>query len=400
MLKYRLAVLTSHPVQYQTPLFRKLANHPGIDLSVYFCWDFGVKESIDPEFGKKLKWDIPLLEGYRYTFLRNVSPRPSSQFWGQINPGIIRELRQHHCDSILIFGWNSLTNWLAFFTAFLSGIPVLLRGENPLHQELLKPTWKTSIKKIYLGWLFRHVDAFLYLGEENKRFYEHYGVPQEKLFFVPYAVDNKRFMLAHKELRSKKYALRKEERINKDAVVILFVGKLIEKKHPFDLLKAYELLITRYQLPVANVALLFVGDGVLHPALERYVREHNIPNVRFVGFKNQTELPRYYALADVLVLPSGKGETWGLVVNEAMCFELPVIVSDVVGSGPDLIRNDENGYIFPLGNIEKLSMYLKELITSASKRKNFGKRSLGVIRGYSYEKDAEGILEALGSLKK
>ncbi len=433
--KYKLAILTSHPIQYQAPLFRLLAKQPEIDLIVYFCWDFGVKEgSFDAQFGKKIKWDIPLLDGYQYKFLKNYSPKPSSNFWGQVNFGIIKKLilrtpdvpsiddnfrtsdvRKLKYDAVLVFGWNSFTNWLAFLTAFILKIPVFLRGENPLNQELLKPQWKIKIKKIILGWLFKYISAFLYIGEENKKFYKFYGVPEEKLFFAPYAVDNERFIKEGKSQIAKQKALREKFGISEKDVVILFVGKLIEKKRPMDLLLAYELLI-KSQKPKVKSSLLFVGDGALRPELEKYVKEHNLQNVHFIGFKNQTELPQYYAMADIFVLPSGIGETWGLVVDEAMCFSLPVIVSDLVGCGADLVKNGENGYIFKTGNIEELVSYLLELINpldlnssysdklvdsgyGIKKRESFGKKSFEIIQKYGYENNIKGISEAFNRIK-
>ncbi|MEK7568239.1 MAG: glycosyltransferase family 4 protein [Patescibacteria group bacterium] len=390
---YRLAILTSHPIQYQAPLFKKLAERPEIDLTVYFCWDFGAGEkSLDAEFGKKIKWDIPLLEGYEYKFLKNFSLKPSSEFFGQINFGIIKELRQNNYDAILVFGWNSFTNWLVFLTAFWRKTPIFLRGENPLNQEFLKSGWKIRLKKIILGWLFKHINVFLYIGEENKKFYQFYGAPEEKLIFCPYAVDNNRFMAAAKELRIRNQELRKRLNIEREAVAILFVGKFIEKKRPLDLLKAFQLLTTNYK-PL--IYLVFVGDGALRPELENYAKERNLKNIIFTGFKNQTELPQYYATADIFVLPSGKGETWGLAVNEAMCFGLSIIVSDIVGCGSDLVKNGENGFIFPLGDVEKLAECLKELESDSKKRKLFGKKSFEIIQNYSYNEDIEGILKAL-----
>ena len=471
MTKYKLAILTSHPIQYQTPLFQLLAKQTEIDLTVYFCWDFGVSEPThDSGFGKEIKWDISLLEGYKYKFLKNYSFKPSSKFWGQINPRIIKELilgtsdvhningnfgtsdvQLKKTNAILTYGWNSFSNWLAFLTAFLKKIPVFLHAENPLNQELLKPKWKIKIKKIILGWLFRRISAFLYIGEENKKFYQYYGVPEEKLVFCPYAVDNSRFMAASDELGVMRNELRKKQGIGKDDVVILFVGKLIRKKRPMDLLRAFSILrtsdiprgstspmsdfpniddSTAWKSDIAklkgesniaksdvqhesasmfgtsdfggnptsrtsDVHLLYVGDGELRPNLEKYTKEHNLKNIYFLGFKNQTELPEYYTIADIFVLPSGVGETWGLVVNEAMCFGLPIIVSDVVGCGPDLVKHGENGYIYPVGNIEKLTDYLEDLIKNPEKRKSFGKKSFEIIQEYTYEKDIKGILEAL-----
>jgi len=393
MKKYKLAILASHPIQYQTPLFKKITENSQIDLMVYFNWDFGVgEESFADEFGKKIKWDIPILEGYKYKFLKNFFLKPSDIFFGQINLGIIKELVINNYDAVVVFGWNSFTNWLVFLTKFIHRTRIILQSESPLNQELLKSKWKIKIKKIILGWLFKHISAFLYIGEENKKFYQFYDIPEEKLFFAPYAVDNERFTAANKELRSKNYELRKKLGIGKNDIVILFVGKLIEKKRPMDILRAYGSIIHNSKF---IIHLLFVGDGVLRSNLEKYVKENNLKNIHFTGFKNQTELPQYYALADIFVLPSGIGETWGLVVNEAMCFSLPVIVSDVVGCGQDLVRQNENGFVFLLGDINKLAERLKELAENKEKREQFGKKSFEIIQKYSYKKDIEGILKAL-----
>lgn len=398
----KLAIIMSHAIQYQTPLLRKIAASGKIDLTAYFNWDFGIKETYESDFSAKVKWDIPVLEGYKYKFLKNFSARPSSNFWGQLNFGIIKELIQNRYGAVLIYGWNLFTNWLVFFTALIINTPVILQGESPLNQELLKNRWKQKIKMVVLKRFFKHISAFLYIGEENKKFYKHYGVPEEKLFFVPYAVDNERYIKENQKLnlKNQKLELRKGLNIGKNDIIILFVGKLIEKKRPIDLLRAYQQLITNNQQLKTKVSLVFVGDGILRLELEKYVKEYNLKNIYFTGFKNQTELPQYYAMSDIFVLPSGMGETWGLVVNEAMCFELPIIVSDMVGCGADLVKNGENGYIFPLGDIEKLSEHLEELVNNSKKRKSFGEKSSEIINNYTHEKDIEGILKALNSLKQ
>lgn len=393
---HKIAVLTSHPIQYQTPLFKKIAECENIALTVYFAWDN--RGQHDAEFGKKVLWDIPMTDGYSHAFLKNYSLKPSSGFFGQINPGIIAAIKSNKYNAIILFSWNSLTSWLAFFTCFITKTPILLRGENPLNQELLKFNWKIKIKKLILRWLFRRVSGFLYIGEENKKFYKFYGVPDEKLFFAPYAVDNGRFVKAAVELRTSNFELRTKMEIPKDAVVVLFAGKLIPKKRPMDLLKSYELLITNYLVTPQQTALLFVGDGELRPKLEKYALEKKIPNVKFLGFKNQTEIPEFYAISDILVLPSGAGETWGLAVNEAMCFGIVPVVSDVVGCGPDLVRHNENGYIFKLGSTEELTKYLADLVQDRARWLQFSKHSLEIISGYSYKQDIEALLAALKNL--
>ncbi len=392
MTRKKIAIIASHPVQYQTPFFKKLAKESWIDLTVYFCWDFGIESTYDKQFGRELKWDIPMLGGYHHVFLKNFSPKPSSDFWGQINPGIIKKLYVNKYDTVLVYGWNSFTNWLVFLTAFFLKIPIFLQGESPLNQELKKNNFKIHLKKLVLGNLFKTINSFLYIGKENKKFYAYYGVPEKKLFFSPYAVDNERFMKAKTEID--KNTARKKINIPAESFVVLFVGKLIEKKRPMDLLCAYELLTANYQLPVIP-SLVFVGDGTLRQSLEDYVKARHLKNVFFLGFQNQLDLPFCYAAADVFVLPSGLGETWGLVVNEAMCFGLPVLVSDIVGCGPDMVRSKENGFICKVGDIKSLSENILSLVMDSNLKKIFSRKSEELVKNYSYEKDISGLANAL-----
>lgn len=376
----KISILTSHVIQYQTPFFKKLAEKA--DLKVYFCWDFGMKKTYDPEFRKEISWDIPLLEGFSWRLLRNLSLSPSSAFWGKINPGIILSLARDNPDALLLYGWNGITEWMAIFASWILRIPIIIHSESPVGQEVKKKKWLLIIKKIVLGFLFRIMKAAVFIGEENKKFYEFYGVPSRKLFFSPYSVDNERLRNSSTE------DMRNGLNLDKEDVVILFTGKLIYKKRPMDLLRAYE------KLDFQKKALVFVGDGELRGELEQYVKSKNINKVVFVGFQNQTELPNWYAMSDIFVLPSGEGETWGLVVNEAMNFGLPIVVSDVVGCGPDLVRSGDNGFIFKLGDVDALVGALSKL-TDKNMRDKFGRESLEIIKYYSYEKEVDGVLEAI-----
>lgn len=376
----KISILTSHVIQYQAPLFKKLAEKA--EVQVYFCWDFGMKKTYDPEFGKEVDWDIPLLQGFSWKLLRNLSFYPSNGFWWKINPGIIPSLIRHNPDALLLYGWNGITEWMAIFTALIFRIPIIIHSENPLGQEMKKKKWLLIAKKIILGFLFKIMKAAVFIGEENRKFYEFYGVPSRKLFFSPYSVDNER--LRNSPVKD----LRIDLNLDPEDVTILFVGKLIHKKRPMDLLRAYE------KLDFEKKALIFVGDGELREELEQYAKIKNINKVIFAGFQNQNELPDWYATADVFVLPSGAGETWGLVVNEAMNFGLPIVVSDTVGCGPDLVREEENGFIFKLGDVDALSLSLRKMM-KVEVREEYGRRSREIIQDYSYEKEIEGILKAI-----
>ncbi len=391
--KYRLAALTSHPIQYQTPLFKRITSHPNIDLIVYFCSDIGVKEGyVDSSgFGVNIKWDIPLLEGYKYKFMPNVFSQQISGFWGRVNSSIIKEIRSNHYDAIWIHGYSSLTDWLAFFGSWVSETPVMLRGES--HLLNYRPGWKKVFKRIVLQTLFRRIGCFLSIGALNTEYYKYYGVPEKKIFLTPYCVDNEFFSGKYKELYGGRNNLKKRLGLPSELPVILYASKMMPRKRPMDLMKAYEKIQDKI-----NVALVFVGDGMERQALEKYAKNNNLRNVYFEGFKNQTELPEYFSIADVFVLPS-TDEPWGLIINEAMNFGLPIITTDQVGAALDLVKDGENGFIYPVGDIGKLAECSLKLLRDAELREKMRRKSLEMIEKWSYQEDISGILSALEYVK-
>ena len=390
---FRLAVIASHPIQYQCPFFRELAKCSEVDLKVLFCSDWGLKSYNDPGFGQEIKWDIPLLDGYNFEFLPNKSPFPNvSRFWGLFNPQIVKKIKEGNFDAVWVHGWASLTNLLAILSAFAFNIPVLIRGES----NLLQPTnpLKNYIKENILKTLFKNVSAFLAIGRYNSEFYEMHGVSKEKVYLVPYTVDNDFFFFKAKEFLPKKTELKTKFGIPFDIPVILFSGKLIDVKRPMDLLKAYADVSKGLK-----AALIFVGDGLLRKKLETFARENQLQHVYFMGFRNQSELPEFYAMADIFVLPSGS-EPWGLVVNEAMCFGLPVIVSDQVGASGDLVKDGENGFVYPSMNINLLAEKLKMLLDNKDLMDKMGKNSKEIIMKWSYKEDINGLKKALIAINK
>lgn len=400
-MKYKLAALTSHPIQYQVPLFRKLANHPRIELTVYFCSRHGVEEAVDKGFGRSFKWDVPLLKGYDFKFLRNYSPKPTvNNLFGLFNPGIVGELvHKRSYDALFVHGYRYPTYLLAIIIARVLGIPILYRSESSLHydENISRPMYIKLLKPAFLRLLFKSVSGFLAIGSRNREFYQYYGVPDNRIFHCPYAVDNDFFAEQADKYRQRKKEIKTQLGIDPNDVVILFVSKLIEIKRPIDALRAHGLLSDLDN----NPALLFVGDGKLRPRLERYVRENSLPNVYFVGFKNQSMLPKYYAIGDIFLRTDGyhKGD-WGLTINEAMAAGLPIISSNSIGAVDDLVRDGKNGFTFHLGDVRDLASKLELLVKDRSKRLEMGKKSQQIISQWSYEDDVNGILKSLQQLKR
>lgn len=391
MKRFRIAYLVSHPIQYQVPLLRRMAEHPQIALHVYYMEHPGVR--YDPEFGQPVRWDIPLLEGYPWSTLRNYSPFPSSSgFLRFVHPGIFRILMRRQFDAVIVHGYAHLTEWIAFIGAWLSHTPLFLRGESTLHSA--RPLWVRIVKSVVLKYLLRRVTAVLAIGTLNREFYRFYGVPEDKIFFVPYAVDNDRFFSEAARLTNAANDLRDELGWPRWLPIVLYAGKLVPRKRPLDLLEAYARVVRD-----TPAGLMYLGDGQERQRLISAAEARGLKWVAVTGFVNQTQIPRYYAAADVLVLPSDH-EPWGLVLNEGMCFGLPVIVSDRVGAAPDLVRSGENGFVYPVGDVATLARVLKIVLGDRQLRARMGRLSREIIGRYSFQTDLEGVCEALHFLRE
>ncbi|MBI5284574.1 MAG: glycosyltransferase family 4 protein [Chloroflexi bacterium] len=383
----RLAHLVSHPIQYFAPLYRELAGRPEIDLTVYFYSDATAREFRDAGFGRTLTWDRPLLDGYRYRLLPSAARTDiSGKLIKNPNWDVVREVMSGGYDVAWVHGYAHLTTWLAAAAARSRGTRLLIRDEQTLLHG--RPPHKRALKEVALRALYSQA-AGLYIGEQNKRYFRHYGMPEERLYPARYCVDNGFFRAQAAELAPRRSALRASFGITDDAPVVLFSGKLIEKKQPLMLVEAFARV--RAGQPCW---LLIAGDGSLRGELEAAVARPQAPGVRLAGFLNQTELPAAYAAADIFVLPSKLHETWGLVVNEAMNFGLPVIVSDKVGCGEDLVERGGNGFVVRHDSVSALADAMAALVADAGLRARFGARSRQIIERYSIEACADGIVAA------
>jgi glycosyltransferase involved in cell wall biosynthesis len=255
---------------------------------------------------------------------------------------------------------------------------------------LAEPTGlKGRVKRGVLKTFFGQVAGFLAIGTNNANFYRSYGVPEDRIFWTPYGVDNAFFTRHAKTLAGEKRSLREREGLPPNLPVILFCGKFQKRKRPLDLLKAFAPLDGE-----SAGSLIFVGDGPLRPEMERFIADQRLKNVYLLGFRNQTELPVYYAMADVLVLPSSH-EPWGLVLNEGMCFGIPVIASDRVGAAADLVQEGVNGFTYPVGNVLALRDCLRKVLVDADCRTTMGNQSRAIINRWGIKEGVEGVLMAL-----
>ncbi|SEF02936.1 Glycosyl transferase 4-like domain-containing protein [Rhizobiales bacterium GAS188] len=393
-MKYRLAILSSHPIQYFAPLYRRLAREANIEMIVYYCDKGSTEAAFDPGFGRMIKWDLSLLEGYRYVFLPNLRKQRGFHRHSLINPSIITQLFRHRYDAIWLDGYNYVTNIMALVAARLTGTPVFYRSESSLTYDRVRrrPWYIRFTKSVFIRLVFHQVSAFLAIGTMNTEFYRHYGVPQNRIVLVPYTVDNEFFADRAAELRVKRDEIRAAMGILPDTVVFLFPAKLIPIKQPLEALSAYKHIRCR------NKALLIAGDGELREAMENRVAREEIPSVHFLGFVNQSELPRVYAISDVLLrLDSAATGDWGLTVNEGMASGLAVIASNQIASAVDLMRHGDNGMIVKYGDQQAFTDAMERMAADVEACRRMGVRSSELIRGWSYEECVAGVMTALRS---
>lgn len=381
----RIAVVTSHPVQYQVPWLRMLAAEPGIDLTVFYAM---VPDAVQQgaEFGVAFEWDVPLLGGYRHVVLHNRAVEPSVvRFDGCDTPEIHARLKEGRFDAVIVNGWVVKTCIQALLACQRLRIPCIVRGEvNGLRP---RAAWKRWLHRL----LFTRYAAFLAIGSANRRYYLEQGVSPERIFDTPYCVDNQTFADAAARCRQDEgiAALRQSLGLDEERLTLLYAGKLIEKKRVGDVIAAMA------QLPEPareRWQLLVVGDGPLRARLEDQAR--GLPVV-FAGFMNQRQMARAYAAADALALASDHGETWGLVVNEAMACGLPAFVSNQVGCAEDLILPGETGEVFPCGDPSGLAGALARHADGGSLRRMGEQARQRVIGGFHFGRVVEGVRRAV-----
>ena len=323
----RLAILSTHPIQYNAPLFRMLAQEASIDLKVFYSKKTE-QVRFDKDFGQEVTWDVPLTEGYANQSFDAKEKSGRNQ--------LLASIESFNPSALLVYGWN-FDGHLAAMRHFHGSVPVWFRGDSTLLDPL--PFWKRTMRNISLSLVYRFVDRAFYVGKANKRYFQWCGLTEDQLTYAPHAVDNEFFMKDDEERREEALQIRKDLGIDPLATVFLFAGKLEAKKQPLELAEAFASLHSQAHL-------IFVGSGALEAELKERFEAH--ANIHFVGFQNQSKMPIWYRVADVFCLPSrGPGETWGLAVNEAMACGCRVIVSDRVGCAEDLVEGQPFGRIIP-----------------------------------------------------
>lgn len=374
----RLAIINTHPIQYYAPVFKLLHQQSNLYVKVFYTYGENSANKYDPGFNRNINWDIPLLDGYPYEYIKNTAKDAGTHnFRGVINPDLIEKINAYKPDAILIYGWAHQSHLNAIYY-FKNKIPVYFRGDSTLLDR--RSGVKNFMKFLFLKWVYKHVDYALYTGTNNKAYFKKYGLNDEQLKFVPHSIDNDRFTIEKTEDAA---LLRQQLNIPPRDILILFAGKFESKKDPLLLLTAF------LNIDKPGLHLLFVGNGVLEGALKEKASGNS--RVRFMDFQNQTFMPTVYQAADLFCLPSkGPAETWGLVVNEAMACKKAILVSDKVGCAIDLVKPGYNGAIFKAGDIAALTDALISL-SNNELLAEMGKHSREIIEGWSIDVQVKNI---------
>jgi glycosyltransferase involved in cell wall biosynthesis len=384
--RIRLAIVSTHPIQYYAPVFRALAQSAQVLPRIFYTWSQTAQGPVfDPGFGTRFTWDVPLLEGYDHVFVPNVASRPGSDhFSGVQNPGLTEAISGWGADLVLIYGWN-LQSHLRAMRYFKGRIPVLFRGDSTLLDA--RSPLRSLLRRVYLRWVYSHVDVAIAVGQNNRDYYQWCGLSPARIAFAPHSVDTVRFRDADGEHAERAREWRKELGISDDSVTFVFAAKLIAKKDPLLLLDAFMALSS-------SAHLVYFGDGELEATLRERARAH--ANVHFLPFQNQRTMPAVYRLGDIYVLPSqGPGETWGLAMNEALASGRPVIASSRVGGARDLVREGRTGWVFEFKNGNDLARVMRAALTRGRDGlRRMGGNAQALSREWSTEAAADAIARA------
>jgi glycosyltransferase involved in cell wall biosynthesis len=386
-------VIETHPIQYRAPVYRALQQRFKVPVTVIYGSDFSVTGYYDPEFKSQFAWDTDLLSGYQSVFLSKVASGGGKTYETVSARGLASAIRKLEPAAILLPGYSPRFHQWAWLDALLSRSPVLFRGETADRPQS-SGNVQLGLRDRVLSFLYSRCAKLLFIGQRSKQHYKRYGCPDDRLIFSPYCVDPAPFRPGEESRPVLREEARAEMGIAEDDRVILFSGKLSERKGPDLLIEAMRLLPTERR---DHTVIVFLGNGELAGSLQAAAAREPEIKVRFPGFQNQKQLSRYFHAADLFALPSRRLETWGLVVNEALLHGVPCVVSDSVGCGPDLVISGTTGEIFANGSVQGLAA----AIDKASRLTGHGEVRADCrekVSGYSVERAAQGIAEAYESV--
>ena len=361
MKKTNVAICVAHPIQHEIPLYQELAKIETINLTVLYFSDFGVGNFT--AYGlKNISYGIPLLEGYNYKILKNISPFKSYKLQF-IAPGVTKELEEGKFDKVILYGYNSPTSIFVIRHCRKHNIPLYLRAEGESVQPISAK--KKFVRQLLLPPIFRKFDYFLAICEANSAHYIEFGARPEQVKFIPQTV-NDQFFAEYDQHNFD--GLREKYHISKNDIVFVYGSKQRADKRPMDAVEAF------CKLP-GNIKakLLMLSDGPLRKECEAYAKQHDHHHrIIFTGYIEFTEMRDLFGLSDVLLITSF--ETIGATLYQALFSGLAILSSDMVPGWLDLLKPGINGLTYRAGWIEALVKTIdgmcqsREMIDSMKKK--------------------------------
>ena len=371
----RLVIITEIIAPYRIPVFNALAARSEIELHVIFLSENDPSLRLWRVYKDEIKFSNEVLPSWRQRFGRhNVL----------VNRGLVSALNRIKPTVVLCGGYNYLASWEAAGWARIHRVPLLLWSESTAldarRGHRLVEFMKTRFLRLCTGFVVSGKSSFHYLKD--------LGIPEQKIFTAPNAVDNQLFSVLADDAR--RDAVQVRTRHSLPARYFLYVGRLVEAKGVFDLLETYAKLSEEIR---AEVSLVFVGDGSDRTKLMERASKIAPGTILFPGFVHREELAEFYGLADVFIFPT-HSDPWGLVVNEAMSCGLPVIATSVAGCTEDLVREGWNGFVIPPRDPSSLAGAMAHLAVDSALRVEMGARGREKIEEYSPEAWAQGLIDA------
>lgn len=388
--KHRVLLVATHPVPYQAPLFRRMAQHPQLDIQVAYCSLQSVEAALDPEFGVNVAWDVPLLDGYPWMLVPHISSQPRlGQFFGLVNPGLWKLVSSRNYDAVVTYtGYAYLSFWVVALAAKLHHIPLLFGTDATSLQPRSSSRWKTLVKRILLPRIFRLATILIAPSNATEEHLCSLGVPKGRIVATPFVVDNEYWKSRASKID--RAAARQDLQIPDGHSVVLFCAKLQPWKRPQDILRAF----ARANVPAS--VLIMAGEGPMRSQLETEARDLRVAHrVRFLGFTNQSRLPKLYCAADLMVLPS-EYDPCPAVVCEAMLCGCPVILSDRIRGRLELVRPGETGFVYPCGDTSALAAILETVLVDSIKLRQLSRASQLCMEEWSPSKNVQGLVQAVG----
>lgn len=381
----RLGVVTTHPIQYQSPLWRAMVDE-GLDVEVLYLNRHGTGHSVDLDFGRVVKWDNDVLAGFRHRFVTDRSTMRPGSPWSGLTPNLVSAIVRGSFDALIVMGYATAGYLLSALTAAATRVPLYLRGEtiSSTARRALERGRRTDVgRRVFLQGLLRLYSGAFPIGRDSEQFYLELGMARERLTLAPYGVDNSWF---RRRPEGEIQAVREELGVGARRRLVLQTGKLIARKRPQQAVAVAAELRRRG----VDAGAAIVGSGPLEAAVRATMTESDV----FVGFVNQSRLPALYAAADVLLVPSTY-ETWGLVVNEALAAGTPVVGSPNVPGAVELASQTDGHAVQVVSSVDARAWADACEVVLADDREVLAKEAAAAIGPYDVVSTAKNMAQRI-----